>query len=97
MLHEKEIVLNKMDTENILNAVSIVRGLNNMVSKLGATFLSGMTPLKIPNIVSTENNNSTAQTVNITAKFPDVTSAVEIEKALKNLVNIASQRAQSVK
>ena len=97
MLHEKEIVLNKMDTENILNAVSIVRGLDNMVSKLGATFLSGMTSLKIPNIVSTENNNSTAQTVNITAKFPDVTSAVEIEKALKNLVNIASQRAQSVK
>ena len=95
MLHEKEIVLNKMDTENILNAVSIVRGLDNMVSKLGATFLSGMTSLKIPNIVSTENNSSTAQTVNITAKFPDVTSAVEIEKALKNLVNIASQRAQS--
>lgn len=97
MLHEKEIVLNKMDTENILNAVSIVRGLDNMVSKLGATFLAGVTSAKIPNIISTENNNSTAQTVNITAKFPDVTSAVEIEKALKNLVNIASQRAQSVK
>ena len=95
MLHEKEIVLNKMDTENILNAVSIVRGLDNMISKLGATFLAGVTSAKIPNIISTENNNSTAQTVNITAKFPDVTSAAEIEKALKNLVNIASQRAQS--
>ena len=95
VLHEKEIVLNKMDTENILNAVSIVRGLDNMISKLGATFLAGVTSAKIPNIISTENNNSTAQTVNITAKFPDVTSAAEIEKALKNLVNIASQRAQS--
>jgi hypothetical protein len=37
MLHEKEIVLNKTDTANILNAVDVVRSLEtSMLSSLAA-------------------------------------------------------------
>ena len=34
MLHEKELVLNKTDTQNILDAVSIVRNLTSGLSSL---------------------------------------------------------------
>lgn len=37
-------------------------------------------------------NNELEQNVHIEANFPSVTSANEIEAAIKNLVNVASQR-----
>ena len=97
MLHEKEIILNQTDTANILDAVSIVRGLGDMLTSLQSNWLSKLSSLQVPTISNSETNNSTAQTVNITAEFPSASSAMEIEKALKNLVNIASQRAQAFK
>lgn len=97
MLHEKEIVLNQTDTANILDAVAIVRGIGDMLASLQSNWLSNLSSVQVPTISNSETNNSTAQTVNITAEFPNASSATEIEKALKNLVNIASQRAQAFK
>ena len=97
MLHEKEIILNQTDTANILDAVSTVRGLGDMLTSLQSNWLSKLSSLQVPTISNSETNNSTAQTVNITAEFPSASSAMEIEKALKNLVNIASQRTQAFK
>lgn len=89
MLHEKELVLNANDTKNMLNTVSILRNLadsmgNTMLSKLAAVTASGST--------ISSSDQSLEQNVKIDASFPNVTSANEIESALNNLVNVASQR-----
>ena len=86
VLHKKELVLNETDTENILNAVNIVRDINSVLDGLtsGGGLLSG-----------TGNGLIAAvdQNVKIVAEFPNVTDHVEIERALNNLVNRASQYA----
>lgn len=93
LLHQKELVLNKDDTENMLAAVQVLRGIVasigdnviNNTSYLLSTIGSG---IKVPN-----SNETLEQTVYINAKFEGQTEANEIETALRNLVNTASQRA----
>ena len=90
ILHEKELVLNKDDTSNLLNTVDIINkldkevvaGLALMLQKAsGGRFLDNLDTRKIE------------QDVKIEAHFPNVTSAEEIELSLNNLVNEAAQRA----
>lgn len=78
MLHQKELVLNAQDTENILSAVSMMR---NMLSNIGSQGLG-----QIQN-----SGNAFEQNVHIEASFPNVSSTSEIEAALNNLVNAATQ------
>ena len=90
LLHEKEIVLNKADTKNLLDIVSMVREMTGS-SLLGANgMMSGMMEA-LASI--TNNSTSNNQTVQITAEFPNVRVASEIEEAFNNLTNIASQHA----
>lgn len=90
MLHEKEIVLNKEDTANILDAVSIVRNLSSLISVMSSCMTGSLSSYStLPNI----GNRTVDQNVHIEATFPNVTDSSEIEDALNNLVNIASQRA----
>ena len=81
VLHEKELVLNETDTQNILNAVNIVRDKN---------FL---TALNSPSFSWNKDNQQLEQNVKIEAQFPNVTDRYEIEQAFSNLVNRASQHA----
>lgn len=89
MLHEKELVLNKEDTENILSVVDTVR---DMISSFGGNVLNDIAK-------SITNSGSLAfasagtmdQNVHIEANFPNVQSHSEIEMALNNLINSASQ------
>lgn len=81
ILHEKELVLNETDTQNILNAVSIIRDKN---------FLSS---LNSPSLSWNAENQQLEQNVKIEAQFPNVTDRYEIEQAFSNLVNRASQHA----
>ena len=88
ILHEKQLVLNKDDTANILSAVDLVRTLSN--------FMNSITPnFQMPNIPSptTENKTTLDQNIHITATFPNVQDHNEIEQALNNLINRASQYA----
>jgi hypothetical protein len=67
ILHEKEIVLNKHDTQNILNAVEIARSIaGNALSQMGslANAFSVKTYNKEPQILQQE--------VHIEATFPGV-------------------------
>ena len=90
VLHEKELVLNQQDTENILDAVSIVRDLNNWLDSL----YDGITAPNISTGTAGAGSNTTIdQNVHITAQFPSVQDHTEIEKALETLVNRASQFA----
>ena len=97
VLHEKELVLNKDDTKNILSAMMIARSMESVLSALNDSMLtrtSGMTSgLNSNSSIDTNNSQEIQQHVTIDANFPGVSSRTEIEEAFKNLVNIASQHA----
>lgn len=89
-LHEKELVLNSKDTENMLNAVSVMRSL---AYSLGSSVLSRLAGVSATGYNGLDNNSGMLeQNVHIQADFPNVRDAREIEEALNNLVNVASQR-----
>lgn len=92
LLHQKELVLNQRDTENILGAVEIMRqvtnSIDNSIFSRVADFTSGI-GVAAPELSS----EALEQNVHIEANFPNVQSSREIEEAINNLTNIASQRA----
>lgn len=90
MLHEKEIVLNKEDTSNMLKMVEIVRAM------IDANVMNSIaTNLHSPG-VGTQNQNL-EQNVTITAEFPNATDHNEIKMAFESLVNKASQYANRIR
>ena len=93
MLHEKELVLNKEDTSNMLNIVNVVRAISDKFKSFTGNFAN------IFDGLSTTNNtdNSVEQNVYITANFEGATSADEIKNALSNLMNVASQKVHSTR
>jgi len=99
-LHEKELVLNKEDTQNILNTVNIVRALNDKFNASIGNMMSGFDRINsnggtITN--NSSNDSSIEQQVYITANFTGETTADEIRLALNNLMNVASQKVNSTK
>ncbi len=91
MLHEKELVLNKADTENLLATVGFVRDLTRMISLNAAEAGNGL-----GNLFSTgvgQGGGFLDQTVTIHAEFPNATNHSEIEEACSNLIGLASQYA----
>ena len=103
-LHEKEIVLNKEDTKNILDTVKAVRGdktSNSLVHITNAILETSIRTLDtirnaVGSMVSTptiqpRQEENMEQVVNINADFSGVRSADEIEKAFENMANMASQ------
>ena len=90
MLHEKELVLNKEDTKNILNAISIMR---NITGILGNSILGKIAAATAGSLNGNIGNDTLEQNVHIDAQFPNVKDSREIEEALNNLVNMASMRA----
>lgn len=89
ILHEKELVLNADDTKNMLDAVSILRQITAGTAQLSSGL--GNIGARLANFISP--SGSLDQNVNIQASFPNVTNHNEIEEALTNLVNKASQYA----
>ena len=85
VLHQKELVLNAFDTSNILKAVDLIRNIPSFGTNVninhnidyGSLAAVGATDLQ--------------QQVHIDASFPNVQSHTEIELALNNLINSASQ------
>lgn len=88
-LHQKELVLNASDTENILDVVKTVREMVSVV-KSGASQGLG---LGIASMVSgiSAGTQRVDQNVTITAEFPNATSANEIEQAILSLNERAIQ------
>ena len=105
VLHQKELVLNSDDTQNILDAVQAIRGagsgieiaraISDATSQLVSAALqsiSALTP-SASSLLPTSSSDTMEQNVHIEASFPNVQNSREIEDAFNNLVNIASQRA----
>ena len=91
MLHEKELVLNKGDTENFLASMGI---LNNILQTIDLQSANA----QIGGILTTPNfhgggNDMLEQNVHIEASFPNVQNSNDIEEAFNNLINRASQYA----
>lgn len=85
LLHEKELVLNAQDTQNILDTVDVVRQITQMTG--------GLPGFGFKAAVTNGADTTLQQDVHIDASFPNVSDHNEIELALNNLVNAASQYA----
>jgi hypothetical protein len=84
VLHEKELVLNKLDTKNILDAVKIMRSIPQIGSKFIPT-------------ASRNTDSNMGQNITINAEFPNVSSADEIKKAFASMSSRALQYAYRTK
>ena len=98
ILHEKELVLNKDDTANILSAVDSMRHLNDSIGNtLMSTVLGAVLGLKniSPGTVNTVANNTSTETNNTyhidTLEFPNVRDVTTMMQAIESLPLIASQ------
>ena len=94
ILHEKELVLNKEDTKNILGTVEMVRKLS---SKIDLNAQTARYAFNYHPIISeprpVDKELQVDQTVTISAEFPNVQNRTEIEEAFTTLINQASQFA----
>lgn len=88
ILDEKELVLNKDDTKNFLNATAILRTIDLQTG----LFSKGLGNIITPFITDMQQG-VLDQNVHIDATFPNVTDHNEIEAAFDNLINKASQYA----
>ena len=93
LLHEKELVLNQQDTDNILQAVDMVRKITQMIDLNALSAESFLGSMLTAANVSTANNEVLQQEVHITAEFPNATDRDEIIAAFDNLTNLAMQYA----
>ena len=92
MLHEKELVLNKDDTENMLNAVNIVRTIADRIQAVNTMALSNLVSGGALDVAGAAGN-TVLQDVIINADFPGVEDAAQIKQAFNELINLASQEA----
>ena len=90
-LHQKELVLNADDTENILDAVKLIRQISQTIDLQAMAYNNSAFGLAAAHLAS--NNQTLQQEVTIHAEFPNVSDHNEIEEAFNNLVNRASQYA----
>ena len=89
LLHEKELVLNKNDTSNLLTTITL---LHDLMARLDqASVWSALREL-IPASAATATE-ILEQNVHIEASFPNAVDHNEIEQAFENIVNLASQYA----
>ena len=91
MMHEKELVLNKEDTVNMLHTVGFVRDLVEMLTTNAGISASGLGNLLAGGVSS--SSNYLDQNVTIHAEFPNATNHSEIEEAFNNLIGLAGQYA----
>lgn len=94
ILHEKELVLNAEDTKNILAAVDTVRSISDSLRGQALETANSYTSdldTTAP-IVTQPITQSVQQDVHIDATFPNATDHNEIELAMNNLMNTASQK-----
>lgn len=88
-LHQKELVLNADDTENMLASIQLVRQIAKQLDfnsqQISTLSSSGFT-------VSSQDG-ALEQNVRIEASFPNATDRYEIQEAFNTLVNVASQYA----
>ena len=92
MLHEKELVLNKEDTKNMLKSVGIIRRIAEVID-LNALASSGATSRGRLQGQFVKELEGFEQNVHIEANFPNATDKNEIYEAFNEMINMAVQYA----
>ena len=92
ILDEKELILNKDDTENFIEALKISRSMLNTIELNARQASLGLGTL-IPTTIKDDIKETLEQVVQITAEFPNATDHNEIEEAFNSLINYSSQYA----
>ena len=94
LAHEKELILNKTDTANILNAVDIIRDLQFSLDASVAGRLAEMMKSYNSSMQAWDDSKdwTIEQNIQINAEFPNATDSDEIERAFEELLNMAAQR-----
>jgi hypothetical protein len=90
LLHQKELVLNREDTANILKAVDILRTLDSNVLSRIASMVETVTSAVINDMQ--RETETLQQEVKIDAHFPNVSSANEIQEAFNQLITEIGQQ-----
>ena len=92
ILHQKELVLNKDDTQNILSAIQIVNHLDDILNSFKIN-TSEQTGLLNEFTRRSSEQGGIGQNIIINADFPAAKDHMQIEAAFDNLINRASQFA----
>ena len=96
MLHEKEIVLNKTDTANLLDSIQLLHSILQTIDLQAANAqFSSLSPGQLFQAANT--GDILEQNVHIEAHFDNVRDRDEIVEAFNTLVNRASQYANRKK
>lgn len=93
MLHEKELVLNKEDTSNMLSLVDILRGISksDVEGMMQLAFADGIVGTAGFGAITNSSSSVGGNTFNITAEFPNANDVNEIRQAILSLPNLAAQ------
>lgn len=93
VLHEKELVLNKEDTSNMLSLVDILRRItrSDIESMINASYADSMIGSSRFGSIVNSTTSKGGNTFNITAEFPNANDVEEIRQAILSLPNLATQ------
>ena len=96
ILHQKELVLNKEDTANLLDTIQALRDIytmNTIQSQITSMLesLNEQAKIQKERVETLKQQKSLQQQVSISASFPGVTNKNEIEAAFNELINKATQ------
>lgn len=91
ILHEKELVLNEDDTNNLFKTIDFIRQIVGFIDSQAS--LSALSSLSAYNSSMNTTSHNLDQHVEIHAEFPNAVDHSEIEEAFNNLINTASQYA----
>ena len=95
LLHQKELVLNETDTQNLLNAVNTIRAMTEgLKSNALSSIMSNFGTFNDSNI---KGNQDLEQNIHIDANFPNVKDASEIEQAILSLADQATQYIHKIR
>ena len=101
VLHQKELVLNKQDTANMLKMIQMVREMQQQELQFRLSNLNNEIQDVMKQNAQVEKIKTQQQlleqSVSISASFPSVNSKKEIEEALSELMNKATQIALKYK
>jgi hypothetical protein len=84
--------LNKNDTENMLKMIELTRAMISTIDAQASQLSQGMGMMSAATYKE-DRHEILEQFVEIKADFPNVSNHTEIEEALGNLINTASQYA----
>lgn len=92
ILHEKELILNKEDTKNILETVKMQRGLMESIKGRGSSVKNSIQNMSsnISNIQNSNRMSTVEQNITLSPSFPNARDRSEIEAAFEGLLGKAS-------